>query len=132
VSDAITCMNRLDAFAVELDTLSKALAETERRLEPLECGYEEFLGEYEIWLVEQAQEKGEKPPAERLRERMALKAMPREILGPYLALSAKRRRMEKRISAIKAGIEAQRSLLSAYKLEVEGGGSGLRAQARAA
>lgn len=127
MSDAISCMNKLDAFAEELDTLSKGLAEVERKLEPIEYAYEEFVGEYEIFLVEQAQEKGEKPPAERLRERMALKAMPREVLGPYQTLTAKRRRMEKRISAIKAGIEAQRSLLSAYKVEAEASGAGLRA-----
>lgn len=127
MSDAISCMNKLDAFAEELDTLSKGLAEVERKLEPIEYAYEEFVGEYEIFLVEQAQEKGEKPPAERLRERMALKAIPREVLGPYQTLTAKRRRMEKRISAIKAGIEAQRSLLSAYKVEAEASGAGLRA-----
>lgn len=129
VSDAATCMARLDGFAEELDTLSKGLAETERKLEPLEGAYAEFVDDYELHLVEEANEKGERPPPEKLRETMARRACPSEIAAPYLALSAKRRRLEKRISAIKTGIEAQRSLLSAYKLEVEASGAGLRSVA---
>lgn len=126
---AAVCMERLDAFAVELDELSKGLIVTERRLEPVEAQYTEWLEDYEIHLVEQAQEAGEKPPAEKLRETMARRSVPKEIASEYLSLVSKRRRMEKRISAIKTGIEAQRSLLSAYKMEAEGSGASLRSAA---
>ena len=129
MTDAITCMNRLDAFADELDTLSKGLTETERKLEPVESAYMECVDDYEILLVEQAQEKGERPPAEKLRETMARRAVPKDIATQYVSLMAKRRRMEKRIGSIKTGIEAQRSLLSAFKLEAESSGAGLRSAA---
>lgn len=112
-------MARLDALAGELDDLSRALAETERRLEPLEAQYEEFVGDWEASLWEECSVSETKWPPEKLRLRMAHKAMDSELLGAVNAGQAKRKRLEKRIGSIKVLVDAQRSILSALKVEAE-------------
>jgi hypothetical protein len=116
-------MARLDQLATELDTLSKALAGTERDLEPAEAKYEEFVGDFEAHLWEDSTQGDAKFPPEKLRLRMAHKAMSAELLGSINAGHAKRKRLEKRIGSLKVQVDAQRSLLSCLKTELEAGGS---------
>jgi predicted RNase H-like nuclease (RuvC/YqgF family) len=111
-------MVRLDALACELDGLSKALAETERALEPLEARYEEFVGDWEVSLWEEVNVSEIRWPPERLRLRMAHRAISAELLGSLNAAQAKRKRLEKRIGAIKVLVDSQRSILSALKEEM--------------
>ena len=111
-------MAKLDSYASELDELSKALAETERKLEPAEESYEEWLGDYEAAAWNESLMGDQKFPPEKLRLRMAHLAMPREILSAYTTGTAKRKRLEKRIGAVKALVDAQRSILSALKEEM--------------
>jgi hypothetical protein len=112
-------LNDLYAHAAELDDLSKNLSEVERRLKVATDEYEEFMGAYEEGLWNRHVQDGEKFPAEALRARMGHRAMPPELLGKYTGLMSQRRRMEKRISALKAIVEAKRSVLSALKVEME-------------
>ena len=111
-------MTKLDDLALELDRRSKELAETERTLEPLEAQYEEFVGDWESSLWNESMHGDTKFPPEKLRLRMAHLAMPREILSAYTTGTAKRKRLEKRIGAVKALVDAQRSILSALKEEM--------------
>ncbi len=111
-------MGNLDTLAAELDTLSKSLANTERNLEPLEAQYEEFVGDWEAALWEECSVSETKWPPEKLRLRMAHKAMDSELLGAVNAGQAKRKRLEKRIGSIKVLVDAQRSILSALKEEL--------------
>lgn len=111
-------MAKLDALAGELDTRSKDLAETERILEPLEAQYEEWVGDWEANLWEECTVSETKWPPEKLRLRMAHRAMDSALLGAVNAGQAKRKRLEKRIGAIKVLVDAQRSVLSALKEEM--------------
>ena len=60
-----------------------------------------------------------KLPAEKLRIKMAHKEMDPALYGRYVGLLNSRRRLEKRIAALKSLADAQRSILSALKLEME-------------
>lgn len=119
MTDPGTVMAKLDSLAAELDELSKALAETERQLEPVEAKYEEWLSDYEANLWEESQLGDQKFPPEKLRLRMAHRAMAAELLGSFNALRAKRKRLEQRIGSIRVQVDAQRSILSALKTELE-------------
>lgn len=119
MTDAVTVISRLDDQALELDRLSRDLADVERRLEPAEVAYEEFMAAYEEGLWERHINEGEKFPPEKLRERMGRRAMDPDLLGRYVSLSNSRRRLKDRISSVKAGVDAQRSVLSALKTELE-------------
>ena len=119
MTDPGSVMAKLDTLAAELDTRSKELAEVERQAEPAEALYEEFVGDWESSLWEECSLSDTKWPPEKLRTRMAHKAMPREILGNFNALGARRKRLEKRIGSLKVQVDAQRSILSALKAEAE-------------
>jgi hypothetical protein len=112
-------MTKLDELASELDTRSKELAQVERDLEPVEARYEAFIGEWEYSMWEEASVSDTKWPPERLRLRMAHRAMPSELLGAFSTGQAKRKRLERRIGSVKVMVDAQRSLLSALKVEME-------------
>ncbi len=109
-------MARLDSYAIELDDLSKKLSDVERKLEPAEQEYEAFIDDFYVGLWA---DKEQKLPGEDMRLRLARHAMPPELLGRYSALLHSRKRMEKRVSSIKASIDALRSILSALKAEMD-------------
>jgi hypothetical protein len=119
VSSVVEVTGKLDQQATELDELSKTLASTERKLEPLETFYEEALDDFETgcW-DEHVKNEAKLPPAE-MRERLARRTMPEKVLAERATLLAKRKRLEKRIKALGNAIDAQRSILSALKMELE-------------
>ena len=123
--DPITVLHSLDAHARELDEISKILATVELELTPVTRQYEAFMADYDQGLWEQHVD-GAKLPSEALRARMAHRAMNPELLGHYLGLVSTRKRLEKRISSLKAIVDAKRSILSALKTELEAGGGNLR------
>lgn len=104
----------LDGIRQEMDSLSISLHKVEQQLDPLSVQYEQFISDFEIGLWEQHVDGGKLPPAT-LRVQMAHRAMPPELYGRYTALAASSKRMQKRISTLKAQAEAQRSVLSALK-----------------
>ena len=57
-----------------------------------------------------------------MRLKLAHKAMDPGVLGRYIGLLNSRKRLEKRIGALKSAVDAQRSILSALKSELEAGG----------
>lgn len=118
MTDPGSVLAELDQRAAELDQLSRDFADVERKLEPVTEEYEAFMAAYEEGLWERHLE-GEKFPPEALRTRMGHRAMSADLLGRYTQLNASRRRMEKRISTLKAIVEAKRSILSALKVEME-------------
>jgi hypothetical protein len=54
-----------------------------------------------------------------MRLKLAHNEMAPELLGEWAALCASRDRMRKRITDLKSEVEAQRSILSSLKLEME-------------
>jgi hypothetical protein len=114
-------MVALDGIARELDDLSGSLAGVERQLEPVESEYERFMASHEIGLWQAHIDHDAKLPPAGLRERLAHRDMPSELYGRHTALNASRKRMEKRIGVLKAASDAQRSILSALKVELEAG-----------
>lgn len=113
------CTIRLTAISDELQTMSAALLDVEKRLQPLEMVYDEELGDFEAGMFD-AYEKGEgKWPGEETRERLFRRSMPENARRELLRLRAARKRAEKRISSLKAAADAQRSVLSALKVEME-------------
>ncbi len=119
MSSVVEVTGKLDTMAHELDELSKGLAMTERKLEPMQTFYEEALDDFVCgcW-DEHVKNETKLPPAE-MRERLARRTMPERILSERAALLAKRDRLMKRIKALGQQIDAQRSILSALKLEIE-------------
>lgn len=109
----------LDGIAREMDALSASLAKLEREYEPVERAYEDFLSDYETGLWAQHVDNGAKFPPEKLRVQLAHRAMDPNLYGKYFAYTKSRKRMDKRISALKAAADAQRSILSALKVEAE-------------
>jgi hypothetical protein len=120
-------LERLDAHSVELGKLSAALFEVNQRLETVEQSYQEFIDSYEVGLWLKAQEKnGPRLPSEALRLKLARREMAPELLGRRDGLVRKRERVKQRIGDLKTEIDADRSILSALKLESEAAGTGVR------
>lgn len=109
----------LDGIAREMDALSASLAKLEREYEPVERAYEDFLSDFETGLWAKHIDDGDKFPPEKLRVQLAHRAMPTDLYGKYFAFTKSRKRMEKRIGALKSSCDAQRSILSALKMEME-------------
>lgn len=116
VADAISALRE---YASELDKASRALTQIARDLEPIEDKYREFVDNFEIGLWTKHEAQGSKLPSAAMRLKLAHRAMSPELLGEYVGLTAARDRGRKRISDLKASVEAQRSILSALKVEVE-------------
>lgn len=112
---------KLEAYAAELDKRSDELAETQRELDQTEPKYRDFIEAYEVSLYDSLD--GGRLPSEKMRLNLAHRAMPRELLDGYRVLVSKRERLRKRISDLKASVEAQRSVLSAEKVTLEAGGA---------
>lgn len=118
--EAIDARSRLSELAQELGNRSSDLAKVSRELEITEGAYRAFVDEYEIGLWQRSQDEGGfKLPSEALRVKLAQKAMDPALLGRYKGLTASRDRLKQRIADLKAEIEAQRSILSALKTEME-------------
>lgn len=112
-------MERLAQLAEELDQRSLELGDVERRLEPAELAYQVFVDEFEVGLWTKHENAGSKLPSESLRLKLAHKEIDPALLGRYQGLLHSRKRLEKRINALKSQVDAQRSILSALKLEME-------------
>ena len=120
-------LDRLDAHSRELGDLSGALLEINRRLDDVEREYQAFVDDFEVGLYLRSEEPdGPRLPSEAMRAKLARREMSPELLGRRDGLVRKRERIRQRISDLKAEIEADRSILSALKLEAEASGAGLR------
>lgn len=119
MSTVMQSRDALSAIARELDTLSATLADVERRLEPVEEEYDRFVRDFETGMWTRHVEEDARLPSERLRLQLAHQQMPPDLYGRYFALVKSRKRIEKRIGALKAAADAQRSVLSALKVELE-------------
>lgn len=123
--DAMTALRRLNDLADELGRLSTHLARVERDLEPIEDEFTRHVDDFELGLYQRSiEEDGFKLPSEALRHKMAVRSLPPELYGRRTALVRSRDRMVQRIRDLKVEIEAQRSILSALKLEAEAAGVG--------
>jgi hypothetical protein len=105
--------------ATELDELSKALMNAELELAPIERDLEVWVADFQVGMFEDYREKDERLPASEIRVAMAHRAFDRDRYNRYLALKAARSRARQRISDLKGIVDAQRSILSALKLELE-------------
>lgn len=132
MTDPLGAKERLDTHAIELDQLSRGLAAVNRQLQgvddngnPMEDDgaekqYQDFLTNFEVGLWLKCQEKdGPRWPSESMREKLARQEMPAELLGRRDGLVMKRDRMRKRIDELTTIIGAERSLLSAQKVEAQ-------------
>lgn len=119
MATAQEALERLDEIVRELDQRSKELHGVEVSLEPVEIAYQAFVDDFEIGLWTRHEDDGAKLPAEKLRVKLAHKQMDPALLGRYVGLVNSRKRLEKRIGALKTQADAQRSILSALKTEVE-------------
>jgi hypothetical protein len=102
-------LRELDRIARELDMRSKQLHWLEKQLEPVEERYEEFIANHEVGLWLKSESEGNKlPPTEKMRIRMAHLEIDAALLGEYKSLGKQ--------------ADAQRSVLSALKVEAEARG----------
>lgn len=116
----VEALDRLDGHAQELDTLSRGLAEVQRQLEPIEVEYQTFVDDFEVGLYLKSEVvDGPRLPSEAMRLKLARRAMAPELLGRRDGLIRKRDRMSKRIDDLSRICNAERSVLSALKVEME-------------
>lgn len=112
-------MATLDQLAREVEQRSSQLAQVERELGPIEDAYDDFV---EAFVAGMFEESDKRLPGEDVRTALAHQRMRVEnptLLGRYRELSRSRKRLEKRIGSLKAAVDAQRSILSALKVELE-------------
>ncbi len=118
-ADLGSVLSTLDSYARELDECSKKLAAVETELNPLNFIYEEAMDDYEAACWENHEDRGEKLPPEKMREILARRSIKPEIRSQRAVLLSKRKRLEKRIRTLSDLVDAQRSILSALKSEME-------------
>jgi hypothetical protein len=109
----------LTSISDELVTLSAALLEVEKTLQPMERAYDEGLADFEAGMLESYQAGEGKWPSEETRERLYRRQLPQDTRQELMRYQAARKRAEKRIGSLKAASDAQRSILSALKTEME-------------
>lgn len=120
MTDVIAAKAKLGEYADELDKLSKELTQVERMLEPVSEEVQKFKDDFELGLYHRSVNDTDfKLPAEKIREKLAVRALAPDVYGRHLALVASRDRMRRRIGDLKALVEAQRSILSAEKTHME-------------
>lgn len=113
-------MGRLNELAQELDDLSRALLKVEQDLEPIDDQYQAFVDAFEVGLWQKSQDNDSfRLPSEAMRSKLAHRDMPAELLGRHRGLMMARARGRERIRTVKAQVDAQRSILSALKSEME-------------
>lgn len=112
-------MDRLDKMARELGERSTQLAKVTRDLEPVHREYTSFVDDFEIGLWKKHQDEDAKFPSAAMRLKLAEREMDPALLGRHYGLEESRKRLMKRISDLRAEIEAERSILSALKTEME-------------
>lgn len=111
---------KLNELADELGHLAGLLAQAERLLEPVASEYQQFVDDFETGLwFKHVGEEGAKLPSAEMRVKLAHREMDPKLLGNYVGLMNKRQRLTDRIRSLKVEIEAQRSILSALKVEME-------------
>ena len=123
MSTPAEALARLDGHAAELDDLSKRLAGVQRQLEDSDRTYQDFVDDYETGLYLKSKDPGvddgPKLPSDAMRKLLARRAMDPELLGRRDGLIHKRDRLKQRIGDLKEVIQAERSVLSALKVEAE-------------
>ena len=119
MADPLDARSKLNELAQRLGKLSEALVDVNRALEPVHDEYTQFIDDFETGLWLKHVQEGAKLPPKDLRVQLAHKAMPVELLGRHKGLTNSRERLMKRISDLRVEVEAQRSLLSAWKTEME-------------
>ncbi len=118
-ADIGSVLRKLDDYASELDGCSRKLAEAESELEPLNATYEEAMDDYEAGCWERYEDEDAKLPPQHMREVLARRSIKPEIRSERATLLSKRKRLEKRIRTLSDLVDAQRSILSALKSELE-------------
>lgn len=119
MSDVIDASRTLLLKARELDELSKKLDEIEIELGPLETALTEWVEDYHASCWAAHIEEDAKLPSESIRISLAHRSFDREKYQRLLALRAGRTRRKRRISDLKEIVDAQRSIVSALKTELE-------------
>jgi chromosome segregation ATPase len=120
-ADPIAVRGELNRMARELDGLSRGLAETQRKLHPVKRKYNAFVANHKAgqWAAHVADPENVKMARQDIAEILAIQGMPLELRGECEELSDKAERLKKRISDLRAEVDAQRSILSALKTEME-------------
>ena len=125
-ADVADARRRLAEIATELGNLSGKLANTSRELDPLQHAYQDYVDDYELGLLQRSEDDDNyRLPAQTLRLKLARRAYTSEHpadMGRMMGLEASRERMKQRIGDLKHESEAQRSILSALKTELEAAG----------
>lgn len=118
-------MNSLDAASMELDNLSRTLAEVDREIEPLAEWYDLMLEGTAAQLWDDYTEgKITRLPGEDVRKALAHRAIRADQeraakLSRYGKLNASRKRLKSRIEELRGTVSAKQSILSALKVEME-------------
>ena len=122
MTDEVTvhsAMTRLSKIASEMGSLSQALHEVEKRMEDIDARYEDHVSDFEVGMFDRYDAGEGKWPSEETRERLARRTMDADLKREHDRLHAARARAEKRIRHLTKEADAQRSVLSALKVEME-------------
>jgi hypothetical protein len=112
-------MQVLDTRARELDKLSRDLADVQRELHPLKRRCDHFVANHIAGQWKAHVDDGVKMARQDVAVILATQALPLEDRGRLETLTDSASRMQKRISDLRAEVDAQRSILSCLKVEME-------------
>jgi hypothetical protein len=119
VTEVMDASRTLMAKASELDELSKSMGNAELELAPLEIELIEWVEDYHVTCWTEHIEKDAKLPAESVRIALAHRSFDREKYQKILLLRTRRDRYKKRLTNLREVVDAQRSIVSALKTELE-------------
>jgi hypothetical protein len=119
MSDVAAASRTLMVKAEELDNLSKVLTKTEHELGPLEAELTLHEEAFEATCWDDHVQNDVKLPPQKTREALARRSFDEAKYSRILALRAARTLTKRRIGDLKEIVDAQRSIVSALKLELE-------------
>lgn len=119
MSNVADASRTLMVKAQELDDLSKHLTLVEKELGPLEAELTLHEEGFEASCWDRHVKEDEKLPPQKTREALARRAFDATKYSRILALRAARALTKRRIGDLKEIVDAQRSIVSALKLELE-------------
>jgi hypothetical protein len=119
MSDIADASRTLMVKARELDDLSNHLTGVEKELGPLEAQLTLHEEGFEAACWDRHVKDDEKLPPQKTREALARRAFDSDRYSRILALRAARTLCKRRIGDLKEIVDAQRSIVSALKLELE-------------
>lgn len=115
--DAGRVMGQIDAGASALDTAGKEIGKAITEAAEAELAYREALEVALLKIREDFRDRGERLPAEDLRNALAHQGMDRRLYGEHIRTKARVDALRSYVRALESELSGRQSLLAAMKAE---------------